>query len=97
MLGAVAAVLGYGLVHLLRPAALGLGDVKLAAPLGAVLGAASWSALALAAVLAAVITGLVALLRLRLGRGPPAGEVPHGPSMLAAAWLLTVATAAGGG
>ena len=45
------------LVHLLRPAALGLGDVKLAAPLGAVLGAASWSALAIAAVLAAVITG----------------------------------------
>ena len=62
LLGAVAAVLGYGLVHLLRPAALGLGDVKLAAPLGAVLGAASWSALAIAAVLAAVITGLVALL-----------------------------------
>jgi len=97
LLGAVAAVLGYGLVHLLRPAALGLGDVKLAAPLGAVLGAASWPALALAAVLAAVITGLVALLRLRLSRGPPPGEVPHGPSMLAAAWLLTVATAAGGG
>ena len=56
LLSAVAAVLGYGLVHLLRPAALGLGDVKLAAPLGAVLGAASWSALAIAAVLAAVIT-----------------------------------------
>ena len=137
LLGAVAAVLGYGLVHLLRPAALGLGDVKLAAPLGAVLGAASWSALAIAAVLAAVITGLVALLRLCLGRGPPSGVVapavvspppgevspppgevpsppgevpprpavvspppavvPHGPSMLAAAWLLTLATAAGGG
>jgi leader peptidase (prepilin peptidase)/N-methyltransferase len=145
LLSAVAAVLGYGLVHLLRPAALGLGDVKLAAPLGAVLGAASWSALAIAAVLAAVITGLVALLRLCLGRGPPPGVppppavvspppavvspppgevpsppgevpsppgevpprpavvspppavVPHGPSMLAAAWLLTLATAAGGG
>jgi len=75
LLSAVAAVLGYGLVHLLRPAALGLGDVKLAAPLGAVLGAASWSALAIAAVLAAVITGLVALLRLCLSRGPPPGEV----------------------
>ena len=132
LLSAVAAVLGYGLVHLLRPAALGLGDVKLAAPLGAVLGAASWSALAIAAVLAAVITGLVALLRLcrdvaRRPRwcprrpavvSPPPGEVPsppgevpprpavvspppavvpHGPSMLAAAWLLTLATAAGGG
>ena len=128
LLGAVAAVLGYGLVHLLRPAALGLGDVKLAAPLGAVLGAASWSALAIAAVLAAVITGLVALAvrpcprpwPAARGGVPPAvvspppgrcrrrggarrgrGGVPpprvHGPSMLAAAWLLTLATAAGGG
>jgi leader peptidase (prepilin peptidase)/N-methyltransferase len=97
LLGAVVAVLGYGLVHLLRPAALGMGDVKLAAPLGAVLGAASWSALAVAAVLAAVITGVVALLRMCVSRGPPPAAVPHGPSMLAAAWLLVVATAAGGG
>ena len=89
LLGAVVAVLGYGLVHLLRPAALGLGDVKLAAPLGAVLGAASWSALAIAAVLAAVSTGLVALVRRCVSRGPPPAVVPHGPSMLAAAWLLT--------
>jgi hypothetical protein len=28
---------------------------------------------------------------------PPPAVVPHGPSMLAAAWLLTLATAAGGG
>jgi leader peptidase (prepilin peptidase)/N-methyltransferase len=97
LLGAAVAVLGYGLVHLLGPAALGLGDVKLAAPLGAVLGAASWSALAIAAVLAAVVTGLVALVRLCVSRGPPPAVVPHGPSMLAAAWLLTLATAAGGG
>jgi len=96
-LGAIVAVLGYGLVHLLRPAALGLGDVKLAAPLGTVLGGASWSALAIGAVLAAVITGCVALLRLCVSRAPPHAAVPHGPSMLAAAWLLTLATAAGGG
>ena len=97
VLGAFVAVLGYGLVHLLRPAALGLGDVKLAAPLGTVLGGASWSALAIGAVLAAVITGCVALLRLCVSRAPPHAAVPHGPSMLAAAWLLTLATAAGGG
>jgi leader peptidase (prepilin peptidase) / N-methyltransferase len=97
LLGALVAVVGYGLVHLLRPAALGLGDVKLAAPLGAVLGAASWSALVIAAVLAAVFTAVVGLLVLSVGRGPPHAAVPHGPSMLAAAWLVTLGTAAGGG
>ena len=107
LLGALVAVVGYGLVHLLRPAALGLGDVKLAGPLGAVLGAASWSALVIAAVLAAVFTGVVGVFVLSAGRGPPDSVVPdavvpdavvpHGPSMLAAAWLVTLATAAGGG
>jgi leader peptidase (prepilin peptidase) / N-methyltransferase len=97
LLGALVAVAGYGLVHLLRPTALGLGDVKLAVPLGAVLGAASWAALAITAVLAAVLTGAVGLLAVCAGRAPPGAVVPHGPSMLAAAWLVTLATAAGGG
>jgi leader peptidase (prepilin peptidase) / N-methyltransferase len=97
LLGALVAAAGYGLVHLLRPAALGLGDVKLAAPLGAVLGAASWAALAIAAVLAAVLTGAIGLFLVCAGRAPPGTAVPHGPSMLAAAWLVTLATVAGGG
>jgi len=97
LLGALVAVTGYGLVHLVRPVALGLGDVKLAAPLGAVLGAASWAALAVAAVLAAVLTGVVGLLLVCAGRAPPGAVVPHGPSMLVAAWLVALATAAGGG
>lgn len=97
LLAALVAVAGYGLVHLLRPAALGLGDVKLAAPLGAVLGAASWAALAVATVLAAMLTGAVGLLLAGAGRAPPGTAVPHGPSMLVAAWLVTLATAAGGG
>lgn len=97
LLGALVAVVGYGLVHLLWPAALGLGDVKLAAPLGAVLGAGSWAALAIAAVGAAVLTGAAGLLLVWAGRAPPGAVVPHGPSMLAAAWLVTLATAAGGG
>jgi leader peptidase (prepilin peptidase)/N-methyltransferase len=97
LLGALAAVIGYGAVHLLHPAALGAGDVKLAAPLGAVLGAASWGALATAAVLAAVLTGVGALVVACAGRSPPGASVPHGPSMVAAAWLVTTAAAMGGG
>ncbi len=97
LLGALVAVVGYGIVHLLRPSALGAGDVKLAAPLAAVLGAASWTALATAAVLAAVLTGAVGLVVVCAGRGPPGATVPHGPSMLAATWLVTLVVAAGRG
>jgi len=96
LLGALVAVVGYALVHVLRPAALGPGDVKLAASLGAVLGAASWAALATAAVLAAVLTGGVGLVMACAGRAPPGGGVPHGPSMLTAAWLVTLVAVAGG-
>ena len=97
LLGALAAVICYGAVHLLRPDALGAGDVKLAAPLGVVLGAASWAALVAAAVLAAVLTGAVGLAVTCAGRGPPDASVPHGPSMLLAAWLVTLVAAAGRG
>jgi leader peptidase (prepilin peptidase) / N-methyltransferase len=124
--GALVVVGAYGLVHLATPATMGAGDVKLAAPLGAVLGAASWPALALATVLAMALSGGVALVlvgsticdaiilqttggaglrrgqrataarpaapRLRRGvlRSTP---VPHGPSMLVAAWIVALAAA----
>lgn len=71
------------LTHWLAPDSLGLGDVKLAPPLGAVLAAVSWPALLLAAVAAAVFTALLALAR----RGGPA---PHGPSLLLATWLVAI-------
>ncbi len=157
--GAVLAVALHVAVHLVDRRAVGAGDVKLAAPLGAVLAAVAWPALAFAAVLAALLTASVAVgavIRTAVGgaagapvgraaaragpghaaggcgaqrpartaagtRGPgvdagvpasaaaraprwssaaragPAWEwrlagsvVPHGPSMLAATWLVTV-------
>lgn len=94
--GALAAVVGYGAVHLARPAALGAGDVKLAAGLGAVLAAASWGAVVAAAVLAAVLSGLVALIAVGTGRLSWGAALPHGPPMLAAAWLVTLCAAGGG-
>ena len=95
LLGACVAVIGYGAVHLALPAALGLGDVKLAASLGAVLGGVSWGALALAAVLAAVSTAVVASIRAGIGGLPRHATVPHGPSMLGASWLVTMVAAVG--
>jgi leader peptidase (prepilin peptidase)/N-methyltransferase len=95
LLGGCVAVIGYGAVHLARPAALGLGDVKLAASLGMVLGAASWGALFVAAALAAVGTAVVAVAGACLARLSRRAAVPHGPSMLAASWLVTVVAAVG--
>ncbi len=66
--GAVVAFAAYAAVHLAAPAALGAGDVKLAAPLGAVLAGVSWEALVVAGVVAAIFSG--ALRRAAGGPGP---------------------------
>lgn len=106
--GAALAVAVHAVVHLVDRRAVGAGDVKLAAPLGAVLAAVAWPALALAAVLAALITVVVGTVggravsigassrpAVRAGPAPSPGlagrAVPHGPSMLAATWSVTVA------
>ncbi|ACU39077.1 peptidase A24A prepilin type IV [Actinosynnema mirum DSM 43827] len=75
------------LIHLLRPTALGGGDVKLSAPLGAVLACVSWSALPLATALASLTT--VLLSRLPSRKHPP-WSLPHGPGLLGSTWLLSV-------
>lgn len=78
------------LVHALSRHSLGAGDVKIAAPLGAVLGAVGWGALVAAGVLAALVTlGLSTLRRYRDG-------VPHGPGLLLATCLVAAFRAPGG-
>lgn len=102
--GAVARGLGgagiaagtHALVRWCAPRALGGGDVKLAAPLGAVLAAVSWAALAPAALLASLGTALVALVGVALRRVGRGDGVPHGPSMLLATWLVATVAATGG-
>ena len=71
----------YSLVRLLRPVAMGCGDVKLAGGLGAVVGAVSLSAV-LWSIFAAVLTLVVAA-------AARARVVAHGPAMLAPAWFVT--------
>jgi leader peptidase (prepilin peptidase) / N-methyltransferase len=106
--GAALAVAVHAVVHLVDRRSVGAGDVKLAAPLGAVLAAVAWPALVLAAVLAALFTVAVSTVGGRAvsigawsrpavragpvpGRGLAGRAVPHGPSMLAATWSVTVA------
>ena len=77
---------GYGAVRLAAPGALGGGDVKLAGSLGALTAATSWSGLLLAILAASAVTAVAAAPARILGHA----AVPHGPAMLAAAWLVVL-------
>jgi leader peptidase (prepilin peptidase) / N-methyltransferase len=96
LVGATIAATAHAAVHLLAPAAMGAGDAKLAGSLGAVLAAVSWDSLLLAGALAAVLSGGLAVVLTLTGRGGRRTALPHGPSMLLAAWLVTAAAAGAG-
>jgi leader peptidase (prepilin peptidase)/N-methyltransferase len=86
MLGAVALFAVYVVVHLVSPAAMGAGDVKLAIGIGALTGTFGRDVWVMAALGAPLLTAgwvVVAVLR-RSGR-----TVPHGPSMCLAAATAT--------
>ena len=86
-LAGVALLALYVVLHLVNPAGMGLGDVKLSGSLGALLGWISWNALlwgAVAGFLLAAVAGLVLISLRRAGRK---SELPFGPWMLAGAWL----------
>lgn len=85
--GAAALTAVYLAVHLIAPAGLGAGDVKLAIGLGALTGSFGPDVWLLAAVSAPLLTGLWGLSVAMAGGGR---TVPHGPSM-----CLASAVAAG--
>jgi leader peptidase (prepilin peptidase)/N-methyltransferase len=89
LLGAVALFAVYTLTHLMSPAAMGAGDVKLAIGIGALTGTFGSDVWLLAALGAPLLTaGWAAAVLLRRS----AQTVPHGPSMcLAAAAAMTLA------
>jgi leader peptidase (prepilin peptidase)/N-methyltransferase len=86
VLGAVALFAVYVVVHLVSPAAMGAGDVKLAIGIGALtgtFGSGVWILATLGAPLLTAGWAVVAVLR-RSGQ-----TVPHGPSMCLAAATAT--------
>jgi leader peptidase (prepilin peptidase) / N-methyltransferase len=86
--GATALALLYLGVHLVSPAGMGAGDVKLALGVGGLTGSFGVDAWMLAALTAPVLTALWALaVRVRGGDA----TVPHGPSMCLAAAVAVVA------
>ncbi|MDT5127155.1 MAG: leader peptidase (prepilin peptidase) / N-methyltransferase [Mycobacterium sp.] len=82
LIGALALALFYLAVHLVAPAGMGAGDVKLAIGVGALTGSFGVDVWVLAAMGAPVLTAIWAVAVAFRGR---AATVPHGPSMCAAA------------
>lgn len=82
LLGALALAASYLIVHLIVPAAMGAGDVKLALGVGGLSGAFGVDAWVLAAVAAPLLTAAWGLVV--LPRHGARVTVPHGPSMCVA-------------
>ena len=84
MAGSVILFASYLILALISPRSIGMGDVKLAAPIGLYLGYLGWTHLLLGGLLGFILNGLVTLIQVaRKGRKNTV-EVAHGPSMLAA-------------
>ncbi|MBD1537473.1 prepilin peptidase [Arthrobacter sp. S13_S34] len=84
VLGAIIFFAGYLLLGLISPGAIGMGDVKLAAPVGLYLGYLGWSQLLYGGLLGFILNGVITVLVLSRKRQKKALEVAHGPSMLGA-------------
>lgn len=89
VLAAAVCGLGYLLLALLRPAGLGMGDVKLGALLGAWLGWLGWGAVVLGAIAGFVLGGLAGLVLIVAGRATRTTAIAFGP------WMLLGAAVAG--
>lgn len=84
VLGAIILFAGYLILGLISPGGIGMGDVKLAAPVGLYLGYLGWGQLLYGGLLGFIMNGLVSILVLSRKGRDKATEVAHGPSMLAA-------------
>lgn len=91
--GAAILFITYLALALISPSGIGLGDVKLAAPVGLYLGHLGWTELFYGGALAFVLGGLAAVILLAVGRAKRSAEVAFGPAMLAAALATVLFTA----
>ena len=92
--GAVALFAFYLLLRMLRPGAMGGGDVKLAGVIGAFLGYLGWDAVLGGALAGFVFGGLFAVALILALRARAGSGVAFGPWMLLGAWAAIVAAVA---
>jgi leader peptidase (prepilin peptidase)/N-methyltransferase len=86
-IGGVALAAFYLVLALVKPGAMGLGDVKLAGVLGLALAWLGWPQLIVGAFAAFVTGGVFALILLATRRASRATGIPFGPWMLLGAWI----------
>ena len=82
VLGAVILFASYLVLGLISPGGIGMGDVKLAAPVGLYLGYLGWSQLVYGGLLGFVLNGTATVLIVSRKGRKVATEVAHGPAML---------------
>ena len=89
-----AAVLAlFVVLHLVNPSGMGLGDVKLAGPMGALLGWLSWQAAMVGVVIGFVLVAVVGIVMILARRADRKSALPFGPFMLAGAWVAILVPA----
>jgi leader peptidase (prepilin peptidase) / N-methyltransferase len=87
-----AVVLGlFVVLHLVNPSGMGMGDVKLAGPMGALLGWVSWQATMLGVLVGFVMVAIVGIVMILARRAGRKSALPFGPFMLAGAWVAILA------
>ncbi|TWX38611.1 prepilin peptidase [Frigoribacterium sp. ACAM 257] len=87
VVGMAALFVFYLALALVKPGAMGLGDVKLAGVLGLWLGWLGWGELVVGAFAAFLLGGLFSVVLLATRRAQRTGGIPFGPWMLAGAWV----------
>jgi leader peptidase (prepilin peptidase)/N-methyltransferase len=87
-----AAILGlFVALHLVNPSGMGLGDVKLAGPMGALLGWLSWQAAMVGVIVGFALAAVVGVAMIAARRADRKSALPFGPFMLTGAWVAILA------
>lgn len=85
----------FGLLALISPRAMGLGDVKLVASIGVAAGYLSWGAVAVAILGAFVLGAVVSVAGISAGRLRASSAIAFGPFLLLGCWLVLAFPGAG--
>lgn len=80
----------YLILAVISPNGIGMGDVKLAAPLGLYLGYLGWSHLLYGGALGFIVGGLATVVLLRSKNKETLSEVAYGPSMIGACFCVVL-------